>query len=74
MEIFTRKGPGRPRKAVADVVPVAEAPIDVADDAGHGQVSNGGLGTQAESRRARERREISVLTRMMTGASFIVRK
>ena len=74
MARITRKGLRGQGKAVDAFVPNAQAEGESTDNLGDGQVSEAGTGTQTESRQSRERRQIGILTRMMTGASFIVRK
>ena len=66
MDIFTRKGRGRPRKTMVDAVPIDKTAKHVADNDGFGQTS--GCGTTSsendggESARlaeiARKRREV----------------
>ena len=74
MERFSRKGPGRPRKALVD----AESVIESQDDAGNldndRETSEARIEAPAQSRRARERRQISILGRMMTGDSFLLKR
>ena len=74
METIARKGPGRPRKAVAD----AESVIETQDDAGNldndRETSEARIEASAQYRRARERRQIGILGRMMTGDSFLLKR
>lgn len=74
MEKLTSKGRSGPRKAIPDDVPVIETKnepgvVDIV-----GETSATGLATSAESRRARERRQINILGLMMTGNSFLLKR
>ena len=74
MEKLTRKGRTGPRKAVVNDVPV----IETKDESGivniQREAGATGLAASAESRRARERRQINILGLMMTGNSFLLKR
>ena len=74
METITRKGYRGAGKALDDAPTSEQAGSGTQDNAGNGQVSGEGIGTQAESRQARDKRNIKRLQMMSTGASFLIRK
>ena len=74
MEIIPGKRFRRTREAMAIAKLAGQVKVDPANDAGHRETSEVGTGTQALTRAEADRRKIGVLTRMMTGDSFIVRR
>ena len=73
MEIFTRKGRGRPRKVVPDASDVAEGQGSADQSSGDGEAVGTGIGTQ-ENHRKPNARTMAAMRAVLTGSSVVFKR